>query len=611
MVGKVLDIKDIIVEDQLGCFIANNWMTWNMARSEWLDQREEIRRYVFATDTTKTTNAKLPWKNKTTIPKLCQIRDNLYANYQASLFPKRKWLIWQSDDEDSSAVNKREAIENYVSWTLDNRWFKAEIAKCILDYIDYGNAFATVDWVDQTQIIEDEGAGRQQVGYVGPVVRRISPLDIVMNPIAPNFESAPKIIRSWVTLGEAKEIITRESGDKELAEKVFDYLKGVRQSVHGYYGEIADLNDYYAVDGFDSYIHYLQGDYCELLTYYGDYFDYQTGEFKRNHVVTVVDRHKVLINKPNPSYFGYPPIFHVGWRVRQDNLWAMGPLDNLVGMQYRIDHIENLKADVFDLITFPPLKIRGQVDDFKWAPFERIYVGDEGDVEMLAPPFQALQANIEIQNLENKMEEMAGAPKEALGFRTPGEKTKYEVQRLENASGRVFQSKITQFEENFVEPLINAKLELGRRQMPSTQTIRVFDDEFKIEVFQTLTADDITGNGRIRPIAARHFAEKAEKVQNVNAFFNSTLGTDPEIKMHFSSVALAEMFEDLLELEDHDIVLPYVRLAEQAEAQKQAQAMQEQTQMEALTPDGFSHDDFEGGDIAGPAPEEAPIGPLA
>ena len=47
-----------------------------------------------------------------------------------------------------------------------------------------------------------------------------------------------------------------------------------------------------------------------------------------------------------------------GWRPRPDNLYAMGPLDNLVGMQYRIDHLENLKSDVFDQIAYPILKIR-------------------------------------------------------------------------------------------------------------------------------------------------------------------------------------------------------------------------------------------------------------
>jgi len=526
----------------------------------------------------------------------------------ATLFPKRKWLIWEADNEESNGNEKREAIESYMLWVIDQPRFKEEITKCIYDYIDYGNCFATVDWVDETNTLEVTKGGKVQVGYVGPVVKRISPLDVVFNPIASSFENSPKIVRSWVTLGEIKEILERESGDKEEAEALFDYLYNVRQTVRGYVGEIADLNNYYQVDGFSSYQLYLQGDYCELLTFYGDYYDYEKNKFYKNHVVTVVDRHKVITNKPNPSYFGTPPIWHVGWRVRQDNLWAMGPLDNLVGMQYRIDHIENLKADVFDLITFPPLKIKGNVEDFEWRPFERIYVGDEGDVEMMAPPFQVLQANAEIDMLEQKMEEMAGAPKEALGFRTPGEKTKYEVQRLENASGRIFYSKISQFEESFLEKLLNGQLELGRRTI-STQQIRAFDEEFKFANFMTLTPDDITGSGRIRPVAARHFAEKAEKVQNVTNFYASAVGADPDVKAHFSSVKLAQMFEDLLELQGHEVVMPYVRIAEQQEAQKQAAAMQEQAMMEMMTPAGFAEDDFEGADIAQSA-SEAPVGPV-
>lgn len=596
MTGKVLEIQDIITPDQLGTFIADRWATWNMDRREWLDRTEEVRQYIFATDTTKTTNSKLPWKNKTTLPKVCQIRDNLYSNYLASLFPKRKWLRWQPENEADAEIDKKEAIESYVSWTLDNKIFKQEIAKCILDWIDYGNCFASVEWIDQTHYVDDE-LGREQVGYVGPALRRISPLDIVFNPTATSFESSPKIIRSWVSLGDVKSMLEAETGDKELAVQLLDYLKGIRHSAQEYIGEIQDYNDYYRVDGFDSFTSYLSGDYVELLTFYGDYYDYEKEEFKKNHIVVVADRHKVILEKPSPSYFGYPPIFHAGWRIRQDNLWAMGPLDNLIGMQYRIDHIENLKADVFDLIAFPVLKIKGQVDDFEWGPFEKIYMGDEGDVEILAPPFQVLQANLEINQLEQRMEEMAGAPKEAMGFRTPGEKTMYEVQRLENAAGRIFNSKIVAFEESFIEPAINAKLEMGRRLMPPAQTIRIFDEQFKIDSFLNLTKDDLTGAGRIRPIAARHFAEKAEKVQNISNFFQSALGQDPEIKMHFSSVKLAEMFEDLFDLQNYDVVMPYIRLAEQQEAQKQSQAMQEQTSMEGLTADGLSQDDFEGEDL--------------
>jgi len=84
---------------------------------------EEVRRYVYATDTTQTSNANLPWKNKTTIPKLCQIRDNLFANYIATLFPKRKWLVWEADNLDSNDVAKRDAIVNYMTWAIEQPTF--------------------------------------------------------------------------------------------------------------------------------------------------------------------------------------------------------------------------------------------------------------------------------------------------------------------------------------------------------------------------------------------------------------------------------------------------------------------------------------------------------
>lgn len=602
MAGKSLDLKDVIVEDQLGVSVARTFQTWNTLRQNKILEWAELRKYVYATDTTKTSNSKLPWKNKTTIPKLCQIRDNLHANYMATLFPKRKWLLWEADDNDSDQQDKKTAIVNYMSWVIAQDRFKSEISKCVYDYIDYGNTFGTVEWIDQRQELKD----RQQVGYVGPAVRRLSPLDTVMNPIAPDFERAPKMVRTLVSLGEVKEMLERLSTDenRQMYQDLWQYLRNVRGTVNQFVGDLNVHNDFYMVDGFDSFRHYLGSDYCELITFYGDMYDVETDTYLRNHVITVVDRHKVIQKEPNPSYFGHPPIYHVGWRTRQDNLWAMGPLDNLVGMQYRLDHVENLKADVFDLITFPPLKIKGYVEDFEWGPFARIYVGEEGDVTPIPPAFQVLEANTEIDMLQKQMEEMAGAPKEAMGFRTPGEKTAYEVQRLENAASRIFQSKVAQFEEKFVEPLLNAMLELARRNITSLQSIRVWDDEFKLNDFQTLTPDDITGSGRIKPLAARHFAEKAERIQNLNNFFGSALGQDQAVKIHFSTIKLAQMFEEMLDVQDYELVMPFVRMAEQADAQRLANAQEEKILTEAMTSSGLKPDDFDQDNpaLAGAAP---------
>lgn len=585
--SKTLDLDKIIHPDQLGCNIANQYLEWETKRQVWVNEKEEIQRYIYATDTTKTSNAKLPWSNKTTVPKLCQIRDNLYANYMASMFPKRKWLVWEADDKDSNKAEKVKSIEAYMAWVIDRPEFYNEISKCVLDYIDYGNAIGTVDWQDSRT--------DTQTGFVGPVIRRINPIDVLANPTAPNFLSSPKIIRSIISLGEVKEILSRLSTDdamREDAEALYSYMKEIRSYAMQHPNDFQVKDALYSISGFDNYSHYLQSNNVEVLTFYGDIYDSEKDEFLRNQVIKVVDRHKVISKRTNPSIFGHAPIFHVGWRLKPDNIWAMGPLDNLVGMQYRIDHLENMKSDVFDLIAYPPLKVRGYVDDFDWGPFERIYVGDSGDVEMMSPPAQALAADNQIAMLEAKMEEMAGSPKEAMGFRTPGEKTKYEVQQLENAASRIFQNKIAQFERDFLEPLLNAMLELASRNLDKA-SVRVFDQEFKIALFQDMSAEDITGNGRIKPVAARHFAEKAQQVQNVTSFFSSSIGQDPQVRMHYSSIKIAQLFEDLLDLDVWDVVEPYVRISEMKDMQMMQNSAQEQVAMQTTTPSGLTPDDYD------------------
>ncbi len=596
MAGATLDISEMLTKDTLGCRISEMFIDWDNSRTPARDEWTETRRYLFATDTTTTANSKLPWKNKTTIPKLTQIRDNLIANYMATLFPKRNWSAWEGDTELDNAKEKKEAIEAYMSYVVDQTEFKKEIQKMVGDYVDTGNCFATPAWIDERVTIERE-EGRLQVGFVGPTARRISPIDIVFNPIANNFMKSPKIVRVVITMGELRAMLDQLTTEenKDDIEELFQYMLDIRNNIgnnatNNTTGSFTEKDTYLRIDGFNSFAHYLGSSYVELLYFFGDMYDIEGNKFYKNHKIVVVDRHKVLTKEPNPSYFGYPPIFHAGWRVRQDNLWAMGPLANLIGLQYRIDHLENIKADVFDLNAFPVIKVRGYVEDFEWGPMERIYVGDDGDVEMVAPPPEILQVNNEIASLANTMEEMAGAPKEAMGFRNPGEKTMYEVQRMENAYNRIFQNKVAQFEEYVLEPLLNGMLELARRKMESTQ-VPSFNSELNFTTFMTLTPTEITGAGRIRPLAARHFAERAEVLQNLNTFFQSPAYQDPAINVHFSGLNTALMLQEFFDIEDWDIISPYIRIAETADAQRLQQSAQESTMMATQEPSGLTPDD--------------------
>jgi len=269
----------------------------------------------------------------------------------------------------------------------------------------------------------------------------------------------------------------------------------------------------------------------------------------------------------------------------------MGPLDNLVGMQYRIDHLENLKADVFDFIAFPMTKIKGVVEEFEVKPGGRVYVGDEGDVTYLVPDATALNADFQIRELENKMEELAGAPRQAMGIRTPGEKTKYEVQTLENATGRIFQNKISFFERNFLEEALNDMLELSRRNISGSDLVRTLDDDIKVVNFLSITKEDITANGRLRAKGASHFAKEAMLVQNLTNLANSAIGQDPAVKAHMSGKKLAKLFEEVFDLEKYELYGENIRIVEEQETARMVQQAQENLQLEAQTPSGLPGDE--------------------
>lgn len=587
MTGTVLElVGDIISPDQKATELARQYLMYTNWRAPWILKMEEIARYVYATDTTMTSNSSLPWKNKTTIPKMCQIFDNLLSNYMLTLFPKENSLFWLADNKDSNSVMKRNAIQNRAMHWIAQPSFKAELFKAVIDYILKGNAILTVEWRDDRALQKDG----TQMGYVGPGLKRLSPLDVVPNPVADDFIKSPKFIRSIMSLGEFKEHLQRISNDenRDAYQALFDYTREIRNRAISVNSDWNERDGLYQMDGFGTFQQYLQSNTVEVLTFYGDWYDSENDVFHKNRVITFVDRHKIVSDKPNASFFGYPPIFHSPWRRRPDNIYGMGPLENLAGMQYRIDNAENKKADILDLTAYPVQMITGFVQDYTWQPGEKIFIDGEGKVELLQPNINIQQLVQEIALYQQQMEEMAGAPKEAMGFRTPGEKTKYEVQSLENAASRIFQSKINQFEEFLLEPALNAMLELDRRNMVNSVTIPVNDQDYGIQIFQDLTVDDITGVGRLVPRGARHFAEQAQLVQNFQGLANSPMWQ--YVQPHYSSVEMAKMYNEIFDAEDYNVFTPYINISEQAQAQRQAQAYQEQLHQEMGTASGMGGD---------------------
>src|SRR5690554_3331345 len=104
MANKIVELDSIFQQDDYAAWITHIWTKYNNQRAEKINEWKELRNFLFATDTTTTTNSTLPWKNSTTVPKLCQIRDNLHSNYISALFPNDDWLRWQAYTKDEAAI---------------------------------------------------------------------------------------------------------------------------------------------------------------------------------------------------------------------------------------------------------------------------------------------------------------------------------------------------------------------------------------------------------------------------------------------------------------------------------------------------------------------------
>lgn len=572
--GTVLTVHGI---DEVAARIAEMWERYNTERRTALTMNEEARRFVYATDVDTTSADILPHKNRTHQPKLTQIADTLKSQYYEASLSMPEFFRFPAPRGIKASVSR--AMEKWIRVKAEERKFRETVGRELInDFVDYGNCFVSVDY-----IIERNNKG--EIKYTGPCWKRVSPMDIVFNPRVP-FAKSAKLEKMVEHVADIKEwpIMFPKSGFKKGA---IDKAISTR-SPEGIDDWVEVLkNRGINMDGYGGYDNYFKQDMAEIIVYRGDVFDPDTGNTQRNRVVYVMDKVHVIRNEPSAAPSGFDGVHHAGWRLRPDNSWGQGPLDNLVGMQYRIDHLENLKADVFDLIAQPVLFVKG--DDIQepsegYRPGAVYYGGVDSDVKYLTPDPTALNADNQIANYHRLMEEFAGAPPESRGIRTPGEKTAFEVSKLDQNATMMFVDKVRILERMF-ETMLKETFEVMMLNFDIEDYKDIFGESEEADALEILSQQNTLSRGEFTAMGARHWTRRNRETLEMNNFMSGPL-QDPKIRNHVSGVALAEYWERKLNIEDEGIVEENAGVKEdvrvQAIAQQEAQAIQEESGGEAI-----------------------------
>lgn len=575
-------------EESLASHISDLYSVWHTAREGWRKEHAELIEYVYATDTRKTANRTNPWSHSTTLPKLTQIHDNLGTQYKDAVIGRPDWFTFQPGSTDDDTARKRKAVVSYLKTKHKYSGFSKAVAKMLQDWVQCGNCFGQLLYVRET--VKDDVAG-EIVTYEGPRLFRISPHDIEFDYTAKSFAEAPKVVREVIGMGEFLRQV-EDQPELNYRPEVVEKIKKTRSAIMGLRLEDQRKVSQRQMDGFSDYANYLQSGKVELLHFYGDAYDRSTGELHKDCIITVVDRRFVLRNVKASDWTHVGQIYHIGWRERTDNLWAQGPLDKLVGMQYIIDHLENAKADALDQMLSPDEVYVGQVETVIDGPVRKHFIDDgNGSVSYLRPDTSILSMDFQIQLKESQMEAYAGAPREAMGIRTPGEKTAFEVDALANAAGRLFQTRINQFEE-MLDQMLNGEVELARRNLNTSDLVETLDDDLGVLDFMQITADDLLIRGKLVPQGASHYARRSQAVRELQQF-SQVLQGDQGMALHFPAKARAKAWNDLLDFDRFQLYQEYGGVAEQVEVAKAQQAAQ-QLMQENQAAAGLAQD-MEGG----------------
>lgn len=539
---KTVDIVNMINPDNLATNIAEKMVTWANARQDWETDCRETMQYLYATSTNDIMNMTREWDNTTHLPKLTQVRDLLLTLYHEAIFSLPDFVEWEAYSKETLVNEMKNTIRSFTRQMLEDSGFKDTVDSLLEDYIDYGNAFAMPIYCRDVYHGKN---GMNETIFEGSKLVRINPMDIYFDPTVADFSKSPKIIRSIVTLGELK-AMTEDMPEDETFKKAFDRAVkkrlDIRREVSGM-GSEQLKNDELTIAGFGTLSAYYNSDVVELLTFYGDLYDLVNDKMYRNHKIVVMDRSVVLSKEPVLNLGMGCNIIKAGWRDRKDTAWSMSPLDNIKGMQYMIDFLENKRADIFNFISNPITVTIGDVEmPEQLAPATEIHCDRDASVMQLRPDTTALQADTYIDKYMYLMEEMAGAPREAAGFRTPGEKTAFEVAQLNTAASRVFNKQTRKFEKEMIEPAINLMLQMFLKK-GAGQTIRlkIYNPQNNTASFQDVAIDDINGAGKFVAIGSETFTEKEKMAQTLMQLGNSGIYVDELVRNNFDPKKIAEI----------------------------------------------------------------------
>lgn len=555
--SRPINFTDYSDKGLVATTISGLWDQYNSSRINAMEAWKEVDLYRFATST-KQLPGGANFDHSMHTPTTHMVDEKLGSILNATAFPHEDWLGWEATEIGDAGKEKQKKVLAYLKKIHTLTKFTRLGKKSLDDLKAYGNTFLQTYFVNET--VEENG--EIIAGYAGPKTCRISPFDIVFDPTVEEFDDSFKIVRKRMSVGEFAQY-AKSHGEyisDEAVKAILNRRVGATDS--------STSNDHfkdgqYIPHGFDSLQSYYRSGYVDLLWFYGSIFDEATLSVIPNRCIVVADHNTIVMD----TYKRESRIRKGSWKERPDNLWAQGPLEPIIGLNYMINHRENAKNDAIDRMIHPDQLYLGEPEIIYDEETDRreIWAPVGGDARDIAPDASTLSFNTEVDLIERTVMEAVGLPSDVLGFRSPGEKTAFEVQNLTEGAFRGFIDHVAQWEQDCLEKVILDQIEVARENFQMVEQVLV-ENENGIKLPVQITEEDLKVNAVLSPKGSRRFSRMLQQLAGIQSLAQLA----PLVQGHLDTYNLAKALEVLSGLDDFKLVKRFAAIHEAGESQKES-----------------------------------------
>ena len=508
--GEFTDIRS----DQLAVALANKFRLMMLARQARFTLWTELHDFAMQTDTSDTSNA-TSWKNNIAVPVIPYILDVLTAQYYRILFPQKDWFEVVPHDILKNA-QKAKFVKAYLLRQFAQLNVQPKLREVIRETVLYGNSLCG--------FVEQGG----KLVFVKPPIQ-----DWCRDVFAQNFDNSFLACRFRVPYASLFSLYpedkVRRMGDIYKDSELYtSWLKNRNLMIEKYNPFLTDrLN---------------QRGFAELIYFYGDFYNEETQEILKDRLIIVGNGTTILYNEECLD----KPFVQAQYRETLDDGYGTG-LENLTGIAWHINKLQNNIADVMDIIANPICVVKSENDvKFNYVPNAQIQMSREDSIEFISPDHSVLNQYKQIDFLFEMAKKVSGAQEEKIGQRQPGEKTATEVTLLSQGADNLFEHFAKQFEYFVIIPLLKKAYRMfvenvtKQGQMPFTY----FDQTSGMNESIIFTAGELD-NMEFDFVGASQMVDQSTKAQQCITLLELR-AKYPEVHNNISGAAVVEqLIKDL------------------------------------------------------------------